>query len=67
MECSKCGDSTLNLLNVSINTMLLFTTMPAKVTIDRPVIVVLNGLPVIKRPKKTQTNEIVTDVRIIKD
>ena len=67
LECSKCGDSCLNLLNVSINTILLLTTIPAKVTIDKPVIVVLNGLPVIKRPKRTPTNEIVTDVRIIKD
>ena len=50
MVCSKCGDSSLNLLNVSIKTILLFTTIPANVTIDKPVMVVLNGLPVIKSP-----------------
>ena len=50
-----------------MRTILLLTTMPANVTIDKPVIVVLNGFPVINKPSRTPTKEIVTDVRIIND
>ena len=39
--------------------------MPAKVTIDIPVIVELNALPVIRRPKRTPMKEITTDNKII--
>ena len=52
---------------VSIKTILLLTTIPANVIIDRPVIVVLNGLPVIKRPRSTPIKEIVTEESIIND
>ena len=34
---------------------------------DKPVIVVLNDLPVISKPKRTPILEIVTDERIIND
>ena len=61
------GDSSFNLLNVSISTILLLTTIPASVTIERPVMVVLKALFVINRPKSTPLNEITTDVRIKKD
>ena len=47
--------------------MLLLTTIPASVTIDIPVIVVLNDLPVISNPSNTPTKEIVTADNIIKD
>ena len=38
--------------------------MPARVTIEIPVIVVLKDLPVINRPSKTPTKEIVTEDKI---
>ena len=41
--------------------------MPARVTIDNPVIVVLKDFPVINKPKRTPTNEIVTEDKIIND
>jgi len=49
------GNSPVNLLKVSIRTMLLFTTIPDKATIEIPVIVVLKGLPVINNPTNTPT------------
>ena len=66
-DCFKWGASSFNLLNVSINTILLFTTIPARVTIEMPVIVVLKDFPVINNPSKTPTKDIVTEDKIISD
>ena len=54
------GNSPVNLLNVSIRTILLFTTIPDKATIAIPFIVVLKGFPMIIRPTKTPTTDINT-------
>ena len=67
IDFSICGVSSFSLLNVSIKTILLLTTIPAKVTIDNPVIVVLNDLPVINKPSNTPTKEIVTEDKIMND
>lgn len=50
----------LNLLNVSINTILLFTTIPASAIVPTPDIVILKVEPVIRRPRKTPAVESIT-------
>ena len=41
--------------------------MPARVTIEIPVMVVLKDFPVINNPSKTPTKDIVTEDKIISD
>ena len=59
----KLGNSSFRRLKVSINTMLLFTTIPDRATMAIPVIVVLNGLPVINNPISTPTIDIKTALK----
>ena len=55
------GKSNLNLLKVSISTILLFTTIPAKPTRAVPVIMVDGSDPVTVKPKNTPAVENKTD------
>ena len=64
---SSWGISLLSLLNVSIKTILLLTTIPARVTIEIPVIVELKGLLVIRSPNRTPTKDITTADKINRD
>ena len=51
----------LSSLKVSINTILLFTMIPASATIPTPVMIALKGWPVRMRPNSTPTVDITTD------
>ena len=55
------GKSSLSLLKVSINTILLFTTIPARPTRAVPVIIVEGSEPDTVKPKNTPAVENKTD------
>ena len=60
------GKSNFNLLKVSINTILLLTTIPARPTTAVPVIIVDGSDPVTVRPRYTPAVEKRTDTNITK-
>ena len=52
---------------MSIRTILLLTTIPDRATTAMPVMVVLNGSPLINRPINTPTTDIKTALKTSED